>query len=248
MHRLPIILCLLALAGSAVSAVLYLQIGNSKQLLALRLADVSSRAEKLDGALAAANEQNGALKARLDNTESEFGAAKVRLTTLETRTQELGRDLASAKSVLEFYETTARGLADEVTSLREDLSDARKSNASPDAVQGYKNTIAELERQLAQAQNGAAAPSVVGASTAVFASRAGRATVLNVGPENAFVVLNFGTQRGAAIGQKLTVSQGNDEVATVLISDVRTNFSIAQVLPDTLRGVLHKGDSAILMR
>ena len=78
--------------------------------------------------------------------------------------------------------------------------------------------------------------------------RAGRATILTVGPESAFVVLNFGSARGAQLGQKLAVSQGSDEVATILISDVRANFSVAQVLPDTLRGVLQKGDLAVLIR
>ena len=82
----------------------------------------------------------------------------------------------------------------------------------------------------------------------MFSSRPGRATVLTVGPSSAFVVLNFGSARGAQLGQRLTVSQGTDVVATVLISDVRTNFSVAQVQPDTLRGVLQKGDLALLIR
>ena len=62
------------------------------------------------------------------------------------------------------------------------------------------------------------------------------------------MVLNFGSARGAQLGQKLAVSQGIDEVATVSISDVRTNFSVAQVLPETVRGVLQKGDLAVLVR
>lgn len=256
MHRLPLILCAIALTGSTASALLYLRIGNSKQLLELRLADASTRAQKLDEALAAANQQKGSLEARLNAADVELGTTKTRLTAIEARAAQLDRDLVTSKadldatkSVLGLYETTAKALADEVAALRQDLSEARASNASPEAVAGYKNTIAELERQLAvAARNGAAAPTVAGASTAVFASRAGRATVLNVGPESSFVVLNFGSARGAEIGQKLSVSQGNDIVATVLISDVRANFSIAQVLPDTLRGVLHKGDSALLVR
>jgi hypothetical protein len=82
----------------------------------------------------------------------------------------------------------------------------------------------------------------------VFASRIGRATVLTVGPSSAFVVLNFGSVRGAQLGQRLNVSQGTETIATVLISDVRTNFCIAQVQPDTVRGVLQKGDLALLIR
>jgi hypothetical protein len=146
------------------------------------------------------------------------------------------------------YEATTRALGDEIAALRRDLEDSRTSNASPEAVQAYKNTIATLERQLASARHGTAVPAAAGASTAVFTNRAGRATVLNVGPQSAFVVLNFGSTRGAQLGQKLTVSQGNTVVATVVISDVRASFSVAQVQPDTLRGVLQKGDSAVLIR
>ena len=62
------------------------------------------------------------------------------------------------------------------------------------------------------------------------------------------VVLNFGEARGARLGHRLTVSQGTSVVATVQISDVRANFSVAQVLADTLRAALQKGDSAILIR
>ncbi len=248
MHRLPLLLCAIALLGSTLSAVLYFQIGNSKQVLEQRLTDASTRAAKLDASLAAANEQNGSLKQRLGTLDTELAAVSARLAAADGRAGQLDRDLADTKSVLAVYEATTRALGEEIAALRADLEDSRTSNASPEAVLGYKSTIAELEKQLAQARNGATASGTAGASTAVFASRVGRATVLTVGPESAFVVLNFGSARGARLGHKLTVSQGTTEVATVLITDVRANFSVAQVLPDTLRGVLQKGDSALLIR
>jgi septal ring factor EnvC (AmiA/AmiB activator) len=255
MHRLPLILCTIALIGSGMSAALYFEIGNSKQVIEQRLADVSVRASKLDRDLAESNQQNGSLKSKLGTVSADLESARSKLTALESRATQLDRDLtgsrsdlSAAKEVVAVYELTARALADEVAALRRDLTESRASNAAPEAVAAYKTTIAELERQLATARNGAVVPAAVGASTAVFTSRVGRATILTVGPSNAFVVLNFGSARGAQLGQKLTVSQGTDEVATVLISDVRTNFSVAQVLPDTLRGVLQKGDLAVLIR
>ena len=255
MHRLPVILCVIALFGSTLSAVLFFRIGNSKQLLELRLTDANSRATKLDSDLAAVNEQNGSLKARVGTLNTKMGAldadlttTKSKLTAADARAGQLTTDLVQTKEVLALYESTARALADDVAALRKDLDESRTSNAAPEAVAAYKSTITELERQLATARNGPAAPATSGGSTAVFASRAGRATVLTVGPDSAFVVLNFGEARGAQLGHRLTVSQGTNVVATVLISDVRANFSVAQVLPDTLRGVLQKGDSAVLIR
>ncbi|MBI5767059.1 MAG: hypothetical protein HZA93_04640 [Verrucomicrobia bacterium] len=248
MHRFPIVLAVFALLGAASSAVLYFRIGNSKKLLEVQLAGATARTTKLESDLASANEQNGTLKANLASSTAELETTREKLTSAELRAVVLDHDLAKTKSLLALQEQNARALATEVSSLRHDLDDARNSNASPEAVAAYKNTIAELERQLANARNGAAAPTAAGASTAVFSSRPGRATVLTVGPQGAFVVLNFGSARGAKVGQKLEVSQGTQIVATVLISDVRANFSVAQVQPDTLRGVLQKGDSALLVR
>ena len=246
--RVPLILVLIALLGSTVSAVLYFRIGNSKQLLELRLAESTARAARLDGELATTREQSGMLQARVAALDIELARSGEKLAAAEARAAQLDRGLADARSVFSLYETTTRALGDEITALRRDLDASRASNASPEAVQAYKSTIAELERQLASARDGAALPSAAGAATAVFMNRAGRGTVLTVGPQNAFVVLNFGSTRGAQPGQRMTVSQGKTVVATVVLSDVRANYSVAQVLPDTLRGVLQKGDSAVLIR
>ncbi len=236
MPRLPLIFLVVALLGTTVSAVLLFKIASAKQQLETELAGTTAR------------EKNGTLQNNFAAATIELAVTREKLSSTELRIAVLDHDLAQANDKLSVYEQTARALSDEVASLKADLADTRATFASPEAVAAYKGTISELERQLANARNGAAAPTVAGASTAVFASRPGRAIVLTVGPSNAFVVLNFGSARGAQLGQKLEVSQGTDVVARVLISDVRTNFSIAQVQPETLRGVLQKGDLALLIR
>lgn len=250
MNRLLTLLCLFATMAAGGLGVRYFQAESARKALATTQAGAQQRIAYLENEAAAAAERVDVLKARATGLETELGAQQGKLTAAETRAQAAEERYAQAKTVLALYDSTSRALADEVGALRKDLSDARVANASPEAVAGYKATIADLERQLANAREGAAATGTAGASTAVFASRPGRATVLTVGPESAFVVLNFGTLRGAQVGQKLEVSQGQGTpvAATVLISDVRANFSIAHVLPDSLRGVLHKGDLALLLR
>ncbi len=254
-HTPLIVLCAFALLGAAFSGALYLKIGNSKQILAAELFSSQDRATRLQAELAVAHEQTGSLKAKVASLDASLAAVRTalaatdeKLSAAELRAVVLDHDLSSAKTLLTFHEQNAKALADEVAALRADLDDSRTSNASPEAVAAYRNTIAELEKQLASARHGATAGVGYGAATATFTNRSGRATVLNVGPSNAFVVLNYGSARGAQLGQRLNVSQGTEVVATVHISDVRTQFSIAQVQPDTLRGVLQKGDSAVLIR
>jgi hypothetical protein len=248
MSRLSLLLCVVALLGSTLLAVLFFRVASAKKLLEVELAGTTARATRLDADLAAANEQNGTLKAGLSAATTELATTKEKLSSTELHATALDHDLAQAKDRLAVYEQTTRALADEVASLKADLADTRATFVAPETVAAYKNTIAELERELANARNGAAAPTAAGASTAVFASRPGRATVLNVGPSSAFVVLDYGSARGAQLGQKLEVGRGTEIVAQVLISDVRTNFSVAQVQPETLRGALQKGDLAVLIR
>ena len=248
MARLPLIFGLAAILAATLTGVTYFRFQSANHQLEVRLAESTSRDATLENELATARQENETMGAANRTLRSEVDGTKAKVAMAEARVTQLERDLGDTKSVLSIYETTARALSDDVAALRVELADSRAANATPEAVAAYKNTIAELERQLAAAGNGAAAPKVAGASTAVIMSRPGRSTVLNVGPENSFVVVNFGSLRGAQPGQKLTVSHETQVIATALISDVRENFSVAQVLPETLSGALQKGDSAVLVR
>ncbi len=241
-------LIIVVLAGLGVFTLQFFRAIDARDLAESRLVDEKTRARKLSADLDAANRHAAALQSDLSTAKADLGANREKLSSAEMHAVLLEHDLAQAKNIVSVYEQTARALSDEVATLKADLADTHATFASPEAVVAYKSTIAELERQLANSRNGAAAPTAAGASTAVFSSRPGRSTILTVGPSGAFVVLNFGSARGAQLGQKLEVHQGADIVATVLISDVRSNFSIAQVQPDTLRGVLQKGDLALLIR
>jgi hypothetical protein len=46
----------------------------------------------------------------------------------------------------------------------------------------------------------------------------------------------------------MTIQRGTKTLASALTTDVRQNHSIAQIQPDSLRGALHKGDSAVLAK
>jgi hypothetical protein len=258
MKSLPLVLCVVALLGAASSAVLYFRIGNSKRILETQLTAARARGSALDRQLAVATEQNTALEKHLAALDSDLGETKSRLTLADARNVQLTRELTQTKSLVAAHDQAEHLLGEQIESLKHDLADARAAAVPSGTIEAYKNTVAELERQLAEAKNGAAAPAVSGASTAAFATHAPASSapdlrspnselrILTIGPSNAFVVLNYGARHGAQNGQTLAIVRGTDPVASVLISDVRPNFSVAQVVPDSLRGVLHKGDSAVL--
>jgi hypothetical protein len=241
MNRLLLVLSLCAFTVSGSLGALYWQSLETRR-------DLATRNTALDGQLAASREIASSFHKQAVVAGAQLEVAQSRLSTAESRTTQLANDLAASRAALVAREQAERTLRDELTSLRQDLADTRAAAIPPAQVEAYKSTIAELERQLATAKNGAAVPTAAGASTAVFSSRAGRnsAAVMSVGPDNAFVVLNYGTNRGAQVGQRFAIRSGSELLATVSLSDVRSQFSIAQVEPDSLRGVLHKGDLALL--
>ena len=241
MNRLLLVLCLLAFTVSGSLGALYWQALETRR-------DLTARNATLDGQLASSRELASSFQKQAVTAGAQLEVTKNQLTAAETRSTQLATDLAAARAAAAAREQAERTLRDEVASLQRDLADTRATAIPAAQVEAYKSTIAELERQLATAKNGAALPTATGASTAVFSSRAGRssAQVVSVGPESAFVVLNYGSARGAQIDQRFAVRSGSELIASVRISDVRSQFSIAQVEPDSLRGVLHKGDLAIL--
>lgn len=247
MSRRPLlILAALALGGAALFGGLYYRANSENARIGQLLGHETRRSARLADELATAKAETSAMTVKVSFLESEVSGARAKLAAADARATQLDRDLTQAKDALSVHELNARALAGELSNLRQEIAARRSAETSPEAVAAYKATIADLERQLAVAGNGAAATNVAGASTAVFTSRVSRATVLTVGPSNSFVVLNFGARRGAKVGQQLDVTQGGQPVATVALSDVRSDFSIGQVLPASLRTALQKGNLAVL--
>jgi len=72
--------------------------------------------------------------------------------------------------------------------------------------------------------------------------------VVRVGPQDAFVIVDYGRDQGAEIGDELTLCRGTTVVARVQISDARSRFSVAQVLPTALKRQLQPGDFVLIAK
>ncbi len=244
MNRLSIALSVLVFAGAAVAAALYWRLVETRAHLQTQLVSATARAHDLQRQLGTAHENIDGLNTRLTTLDADLGETKSKLTSSETRNAQLSHELTQTKNLLAARELASTELGRQMQNLRIELADARAQAVSGQELDAARATIAQLERQLAEANRGAAASATANA-TAVFSSRP-RALVLSVGPSSSFVILNYGSNRGAAAGQTLTIQRGTEVLAEVLISDARPAFSVAQVRPDSLHGVLQKGDLAVL--
>ena len=206
--------------------------------------------------------------------DSQLGSAKTRTTATESKHAQLNRELHETKSQLSEREQREVALLAELAMLREKLTGTAGSAANAIAVAGVADPglssaalakdgpgsaspstesappvdvpashrrIAELEQQLTELLTRALSASQPEPAPAAPASH----QVVRVGPRDSFVVLDLGADHGARANEIIAVRHGTSEVARVQISDVRPRFSVAQVLPGTLKGQLQTGDLVV---
>lgn len=184
--------------------------------------------------------------------DSLLGSAKIRSTAHETRNDQLVREL-SAREQREV------ALMAELASLRQAprpaappepapvISAAPVAPASPTPppvdIAPYERRIAELEEQLTRLLTRALAETLdEPAPPAATPAAPLPHQVVRVGPAGTFVVIDYGAVHGARPQALIRLQRGTSELAQVQISDVRPRFSLARVLPGTLKGQLQTGD------
>ena len=254
MKALTLVLCILALLGSAASGYFWYEIGNTKKDLQAQLSSEQARATSLQNNLGEANESLEKTNAKLAETDAALGDAKRNLTAAEARNVQTARDLDAAKRSLAAKEVAEKKLNDDLDALRRELVQTRLAAqvGSPEDLDVARKTIAGLETRLAELQG--LPPPAASADTAAAApeaapktplsERTSAARVAQVGVKNAFVVLDLGTADGITVGNRFVIKRGEDQIAESVISDVKDSFSIAQVVPGSIKSALKAGDTA----
>ena len=253
MKSLTLVLCVIALLGSAASAFFYIQIGNTKTQLQQQVTQASTRAADLQAKLAEAGAQSEALQKRLSALDSDLGDAKSKATLSESHNVQLARDIDQLKNQITAKDDAAQALNTEIADLKRDIAKATlaAAAASPEEIEKYKQTIATLQSRVTEleASKSAAAVTAVNGTpdVAKTTSASGlKGQVVSVGNQNAFVVINLGSSQGVQVGNRFTVARGGTTIATAQVSSDEKNYSIAQIAPDSLNGSLVKGDSATI--
>lgn len=119
---------------------------------------------------------------------------------------------------------------------------------STEELDSYRERITALESQLTDLLTRALAEPAASPAPAPVVAAPSPYQVVRVGPDSAFVIVDYGALQGAAAGDELALCRGTSVVARVQISDARAKFSIAQVLPAGLKGQLQPGDFVLIAK
>lgn len=238
-----------------------------------RAQKLSTKAAELDTQLGNAKTRTTATETKNTQLARELTATKSSLTERQQREVALLSEIEALRQQMRLAETASASAPAPVAPSSATLATSA-SNAStlaagsalpPNApvppssatvgepsaadLDAYRERIAALESQLTDMLTRALAePAAPPAPTPAVPPPAPGYRVVRVGPHDAFVIVDYGRDEGATIGDELTLHRGTTVVARVQISDARAKFSVAQVLPAALKRQLQPGDFVLIAK
>ncbi|MBX3735518.1 MAG: hypothetical protein KF715_02420 [Candidatus Didemnitutus sp.] len=239
-----------------------------------RAQKLSTKAAELDTQLGNAKTRTTATETKNTQLARELTATKSSLTERQQREVALLSEIEALRQQMRLAETASASapapVAPSSATLATSASNANTLAAGsalpPNApvppssatvgepsaadLDAYRERIAALESQLTSLLTRALAePSAPPAvAPAAQPPPAPGYRVVRVGPHDAFVIVDYGRDEGATIGDELTLHRGTTVVARVQISDARAKFSVAQVLPAALKRQLQPGDFVLIAK
>lgn len=264
MKALTLILAILAILGSAASGFFWWQIGDTKKQLQTELSASETKATNLEGDLAKAAEERTRLVTNLSRTDGELGDVKRSLTAAEARNVQVAREVETLKQSVAAKTAAEKKLNEDLDGLRRELVQTRLAAqvGNPEEIEQYKQTIATLEARVAELQAGPAigsrpsssftasssASGSPAASAVAVSERTASARIAQVGPRNAFVVLELGTADGIVAGNRFNIVRDGKTIAEATVSSVQASFVVAQIAPASIQAAPVPGDTASLVR
>jgi hypothetical protein len=259
--RLRIFALVISLAAAGLGWLLWRE-RSANTALSAQVTRLSRQNADLRYELKQASKQAVDIGQRAVELDSQLGSAKARTTATETKNVQLVRQLTEreqrevalmAELATLRQQTTDRSPSEEpvvlptlILTAGKELSPPAPPSPAPEVDVGpYRQRIAELEDQLTRLLTRALAETLPEPATPDPEPAPVPHQVVRVGPAAAFVVLDYGETHGARPQAIIRLQRGTSELAQVQISDVRPRFSLAQVLPGTLKGQLQTGDLVV---
>ncbi|MGH8017484.1 MAG: hypothetical protein ACREIA_04225 [Opitutaceae bacterium] len=248
MRGITLTLSIFAILSAAVSGLLYALIDDRKASLEAEVATLHTTLGQTETRLRETTNERESLSVKAAGLERQLDELRARNVSLEARNSQLARNTTQLREEIALRDSTDRAAGQEAADLRRELVEtksalaAANAIASSEAIAEYESRIADLEGEVAYLSRHSRGRSFADALARVPNTLEG--TVLEVGPDSAFVVLNIGSRNGAVPSLEMTLRRGSTIVARVRLTDVRDSYSVADVLPSSGSGNIRAGDVA----
>ncbi len=197
--------------------------------------------------------ERDSLRHQLQIIEDETSESKGMTVSLEARNRQLAREIAEVRTINQANDRTIGRLNSEAARLKRELIDVKTAAPLSEhdyqaQVTRYEETIEGLNLRIYELENELASRSIADTAPPPDPEEVAppdlKGVVVQVGPGSSFVVLNIGTGDGAVDGLMMFLRRRERTVARVQLTDVRLDYTIAHILPDSPTGTVRVGDVA----
>lgn len=250
MLRIALIIALLAAIGSLALTFLH----TKPTVETLRADLVSTTADRDDK-----NNKLQTATADLGKTKTELESRTKELETTKTQLEEASTAAASNKKRADTLDANLAKTTKERNEAQQELAQWQALNIKPDQIREMRVEL----KKTADEKNALAEEKVIFLKTitrlendlAIFVTPekkvklpAGlKGNVVAVGPQQDFVLLDFGEDKGALKRGELMVRRGDKLIGKVSIVEVKANSCIANILPQWKQGdvAIAEGDKVL---
>lgn len=240
MKVVPLAIGILAASLATASTVLYVNARNDKLRTLAELAQARIDIAAQEKALAGQKELLGKAEDHMKELAGVIRDNETQLAQQRRRLTETENTLLQAKGQLTLSTENEGLLNREIAGLKRDIEQLQRRLQE---IEILRTQLSQREQELALVRNRLGPD---GKPIQAADNQKEPRSVLGIGPQDAFVIVNLGSRLGAAKGDKLLVRRGTEFIAVALISDVLDDLSIAQIDPGSLRESLRKGDGIVL--
>lgn len=231
------LLSILALVGAIASVALYVTITGQKAELTDTLQSTQAELNSARSTNNRLEREKTELTETRDQLSTELEERNALLEELDARYTESRRENAELRSTIAQREQRQAEIDRQLVELRRQLADARSRAAEAETIPEYRDRIAQLEATLARFQ---LRPDEGDDFANVPRDLAGR--VLQIGPENAFIILDIGSTHGAVSRLPMVLERNGQAIARVTLTNVRERLSVGHIAPDSLTDTIQAGD------
>ena len=256
MNVTSLILRSLAVLGAIAAVVLFFQVQGQKEELETDLVNTRTELRSTQADLTQTRSDLADETARANRLQSDLNEAEARATSLRARLDQTQETLRETQANLRTANQEIASLTDERDTLNRSLAENRREldrvrDEANTTIANLRSRINSLEDQLDDMQvaeddgmmNGFGLPTdEPERPEVVIAEGPLRGTILSVGPENSFVILNLGASQGLTTNARVLITRNAQTVGEAVVSRVQDDLAVAQIQPRSVVGALQVGD------
>jgi hypothetical protein len=259
------LLIVTTLLSLAASTYLYLQIDQTQTSLQQEIVQSAKLSTELQSKISDSDGKMETIKGLLADQEAKLKENQSKLSTTDTLNSQQTRDLTQLSAEGKAQAAMIQVHMAEINQMKPEVAQLKVNAAvaTPEIIEAITLTTKELKAKITELEASAIKSTekvklaadanksmtvTTGASSSLINASSTRFDVVNIGKRDAFVVIRTGSSQDIQVGQRFIICKDDAVIAEAIVSSIKADFTVAQIVPQSIKGTLPKGCTAIVVQ